>query len=108
MRHTAPPARESDSLVVTHPFHPLVGQRLPILYERHGRSTRRRVYVCDGGALGIFYLPEGFTDREDSPAVEPLTVDSLTRLAGTIAALQKPLTEPKERRRRSCITISLK
>jgi hypothetical protein len=72
------------------------------------------VYVCDGGALGIFYLPEGFTDRADPPAVEPLTVDSLTRLAGTIAALQKtpalqkPLTEPKERRRKSCITISLK
>ena len=72
---------------------------MPVLYERHCRSTLRRGYVCDGGALGIFYLPEGFTDRADPPAVEPLTVDSLTRLAAIIAALQKPLTEPNERRK---------
>jgi hypothetical protein len=100
LRHTAPSARESDSLVVTHPFHPLVGQRIPILGERHGRSTLRHVYVCDGGALGVFYLPEGFTDRADLRAATPLTVESLTTVAAIVAALPKPLTTRKERRTR--------
>lgn len=61
-----------------------------MLRERKSRSTLRRVYVCDGGALGIFYLPESFTDRADPPAAEPLTVDSLTELAAIVAALQQP------------------
>jgi hypothetical protein len=108
LRHTAPPPRECDSLVVTHPFHPLVGQRVPVLYERHCRSTLRRVYVCDGGTLGIFFLPEGFTDRADPDTAAPLTVDCLTALAAIVAALQQPLTEPNERRTSPCISMSLK
>jgi hypothetical protein len=66
------------------------------------------VYVCDGGALGIFFLPEGFTDRADPETAAPLTVDGLTALAAIVTALQKPLTEPKERRTSPCISISLK
>jgi hypothetical protein len=66
------------------------------------------VYVCDGGALGIFYLPEGFTDRATPPAAERLTVDSLTTLSAIIAALKQPLTEPSERRTKSCILTLLK
>jgi Family of unknown function (DUF5372) len=34
-------------LVVTHPFHPLFGRRLEVLYVR--REAAGRVYVCDGG-----------------------------------------------------------
>jgi len=66
------------------------------------------VYVCDGGALGIFYLPEDFTDRAVRLAAQPLTVESLTALADLIAALAHPLTEPKERRTSTCILSSLK
>jgi hypothetical protein len=66
------------------------------------------VYVCDGGALGIFYLPEGFTDRADPPAAGPLTVESLTALAALLAALPQPLTESTERRTRPCILMTLK
>ena len=108
MRHIAPPTRESDSLVVTHPFHPLVGQRLAILSERHGHETVRQVYVCDGGDLGVFYLPESFTDRAGPAAAERLTVASLTALAAIVAALQKPLTDSDERRTSTCILTSLK
>jgi len=81
--------RECDSLLVTHPFHPLTSQRLSILFERQSRSTSQRVYVCDGGALGTLYLPEDFTNRADPPATRPLTVDMLTHLAVIVAALQK-------------------
>jgi hypothetical protein len=90
---TAALTRKFDSLVVTHPFHPLAGQRLEILFERRLQVKQQRVYVCDGGALGTLYLPEGFTDRADPPAPQLLSVDILTRLAALIAALQA-LQEP--------------
>ena len=93
-RFTAPSARECDSLVVTHPFHPLTGQLVSILLERRSRSTHQCVYVCDGGVLGTLYLPEGFTDRADPPAPRPLTLGILTNLAAMVAALQKSLTAP--------------
>src|SRR5260370_27753688 len=50
-RHSA--ALSSDPLgfvIVTHPFHPLNGQRLEILYaKRRGAAT---VFVCAGGVSG--------------------------------------------------------
>ena len=101
LRHTAPSARESESLVVTHPFHPLAGQRIGVLGVRQCRATLRRVYICDGGALGVFYLPEGFTDRAAPPAPTPLTIESLTTVAAILAALTTPLTTTTERRTRS-------
>jgi hypothetical protein len=73
------------SLVVTHPFHPLFGQRLDVLYaRRHGAS---RLYVCDGGSLGGVGLPEEATDRGPEPAERPLSFEVLVELAGVVAAL---------------------
>ena len=103
-RLTASSTRECDSLVVTHPFHPLAGQRLPILLERRGRFPLRRVYVCDGGVLGHLFLPETCTDRaEASHAAGPLTVDILTDLAALVAVVRKPLTPGGEERTSPCI-----
>jgi hypothetical protein len=53
-RHTASAHSDGfDSLIVTHPFHPLTGQRVSILLERTYRDpTRGRVYVCEAGPLG--------------------------------------------------------
>lgn len=63
-----------DSLIVTHPFHPLAGQRIPVLFERTYRDpTRGHVYVCEAGPLGTVTLPEHFTDRGAAPAARPLT-----------------------------------
>lgn len=47
------------------------------------------MYVCDGRALGTFFLPESFTDRADPPAATPLTVVVLTALTAIVSALQK-------------------
>ena len=94
-RHTASPhSSGSDSLVVTHPFHPLAGQRVAILFERTYRHLALgRVYICDGGTLGSVTLPESFTDRGAPAAVQPLTADALTDLAAVVAALSPPLTD---------------
>lgn len=72
---------------MTHPFHPLVGRQLPILFAR--RRATGRIYICEGGALGTVTLPEEFTDRGLSPAARPLTAEVLAELAGTIARLLK-------------------
>jgi hypothetical protein len=41
----------SDSVVVTHPFHPLAGQRLAVLFEK-SRLGAERVLVYEGGPAG--------------------------------------------------------
>ena len=72
---------------MTHPFHPLVGQRVPILFTRRRASVR--IYVCEGGPLGSVTLPEDFTDRGLTPADRPLTAEVLAELAATITALAR-------------------
>jgi hypothetical protein len=72
-------------LVVTHPFHPLRGQRLEVLLE--SRKGAARVYVCDGGWLGGVALPEDATDRGPQPAERPLSLEVLVELAAVVAAI---------------------
>jgi hypothetical protein len=74
------------SLVVTHPFHPLRGERLAILFER--RRGGGRVYVCEGGPLGSVTLPEDATDRGRGAAERPLSYELLVELAAVVAALR--------------------
>jgi hypothetical protein len=77
-RHTPRSSRQSlGSLVVTHPFHPLVGERLRVLFVR--RWAGSRLYVCEG-PLGNVSLPEDATDRALEPASGPLTVEVLAEL----------------------------
>jgi hypothetical protein len=73
------------SVVVTHPFHPLVGERLEVLLER--RRGGGRVYVCDAGGGRNLELAEDATDRGPEPAERPLTFEVLVELAAVIAAL---------------------
>jgi Family of unknown function (DUF5372) len=72
-------------LVVTHPFHPLRGERLEVLYVR--RRGAGRVYVCDGGCFGGVSLPEDATDRGPEPAERPLTLEVLCDLAAAVAVV---------------------
>ena len=72
-------------MLVTHPFHPLCGQRPEVLFER--RRGAGRVYVCDGGYLGWVELPEDATDRGPQPGELPLCVDALVELVAVVAAL---------------------
>jgi hypothetical protein len=62
-------------VVVTHPFHPLTGQRLEILYaKRRGADT---VFVCSGGVSGQITLPEAWTDRGEAARVLRLSAEGL-------------------------------
>jgi hypothetical protein len=72
-------------LVVTHPFHPLCGQRLDVLRVRRDRTGR--LYGCDGGVLGSVVLREEATDRGPEPAERPLSLEALVELAALVAAL---------------------
>jgi hypothetical protein len=73
-------------LVVTHPFHPLCGERLEVLYVR--REAAGRVYVCDGGRFGGVSLAEEATDRGPAPAERPLTWEVLVELVAVVAAVR--------------------
>jgi uncharacterized protein DUF5372 len=87
--HTASLSSDAlGSLVVTHPFHPLRGERLRVLFER--RRGGGRVYVCEGGPLGSVTLPEGATDRAAPVAERPLTYELLAELGAVVAALRGP------------------
>jgi hypothetical protein len=72
-------------LVVTHPFHPLRGQRLAVLFER--RYADGRLYVCEAGPAGTIAVPEDATDRVPVPASTPLTGEILAGLVELVAAI---------------------
>jgi len=70
---------------VTHPFHPLRGQRLEVLFER--RCPEGRLYVCAGGPMGSIGIPEDATDRAPEPGDGPLTGEVLAGLVAVVAAI---------------------
>ena len=73
-------------VIVTHPFHPLNGQRLEILYaKRRGPDT---VFVCAGGVSGQITLPESWTDRGEPPGAGRLSAGGLAALGAATRALQ--------------------
>ena len=68
----------SGFVVVTHPFHPLKGQRLEVLYvKRRGAAT---VFVCSGGVSGQITLPQAWTDRGEQPLPHRLSAEGLAEL----------------------------
>jgi Family of unknown function (DUF5372) len=85
-RHSARSSNtNSDSIVVTHPFHPLTTQRLRILFER--RRNGSRLYICERGE-GTVTVSEDWTDRGELPAPGPLTYDRLADLHKTLRAIR--------------------
>jgi Family of unknown function (DUF5372) len=73
------------SLVVRHPFHPLFGERLDVLFVQV--CGARRVFVCDGGPLGNVAVPEETTDRAPEPSERPLSIEVLAALVAVVAEL---------------------
>jgi Family of unknown function (DUF5372) len=73
------------SLVVTHPFHPLRGQRLEVLLER--RCGGVRVFVCDAGDGRNLELAEDATDRGVVTGERPFSFEVLVDLAAVVAAI---------------------
>lgn len=68
----------SAFVVITHPFSPLSGQRVEVLFSR--RRGGQAVLVCEGGRLGRVTVPESWTDRVSSPAVGRLSAEGLAAL----------------------------
>jgi hypothetical protein len=65
-------------VVVTHPFHPLSGQRLEVLFAK--RRDDGVVLVCAGGVYGSVTLPEAWTDRGGPPGACRLSAEGLGAL----------------------------
>ena len=70
---------------MTHPFHPLSGQRLRVLFER--KTPDGLAVSCEGGPLGSVMLPLAWTDRGPVAAEAPLTYESLAELAAVVVAV---------------------
>jgi hypothetical protein len=84
--HNARPSKpDFDSIIVTHPFHPLLGRRLRILFER--RRGANRVFVCEGGGPGTTTLAEEWTDRVGPPALRVLNYEGLADLVKTLRTI---------------------
>jgi hypothetical protein len=87
-RYKAPSSSpDLGSLVVTHPFHPLFGQCLPVLFTK--RRGGALVVVCAGGVGGrvTVTLPLTWTDRGPMPDEPRLSVDALVALGDLLTAL---------------------
>ena len=78
-RHSAASSSDpSGFVVVTHPFRPLKGQRLEVLYaKRRGADT---VFVCAGGVSGQITVPLAWTDRGEPPVRRRLSAEGLAGL----------------------------
>jgi hypothetical protein len=70
---------------VTHPFHPLSGQRLRVLFER--KLADGLAVSCEGGPLGSLMVPLAWTDRGPAAAHAPLTYEVLIGLAAAVSAV---------------------
>ena len=88
------PNEISDWTEVTHSFHPLRGQRFPILKSR--KLEQRDVLCLRGGQHGTLNVPRDWTDKADPlpwPAlgIAPpvLSYDCLCSLAALVAALRR-------------------
>ena len=79
----------SDDLgfvVVTHPFHPLRGRRLAVLFvKRRGADV---VFVCAGTAGGQVTLPHSWTDRSEPAVAHRLSLPGLADLAAVTRAVE--------------------
>jgi hypothetical protein len=73
-------------VVVTHPFHPLAGQRLGV--EGQQRPNGCLQFRCAGPA-GTVVIPAEWTDRCPVEGEMRLNYERLADLAGLVAAIRR-------------------
>ena len=87
MHHTAARINDhSDCVMITHPFQPLVGQRVTVLF-----TTRRggvRMLTCRSGSRQVT-VAESWTDRGSEPQRQRLSVEGLQELLDLVTALRQ-------------------
>ena len=87
LRHSA--AWSSEDLgfvVITHPFHPLSGQRLEVLFVK--RRGAESVFVCAGGVGDRVTVPRSWTDRGAPALAHRLSIEGLAELAAVTRAIE--------------------
>jgi hypothetical protein len=72
-------------LVVTHPFHPLCGRELVVLFER--RTRQGLWFVCEVDGRRRATLRQEWTDRGVPAGEQRLAVDGLAALRAVIDAM---------------------
>lgn len=72
-------------MLVTYPFHPLVGQRVEVLYSKCRGGVQ--VLVCDAGRGATVTVPVTWTDRGPAAEDHYLCVDGLVELHVLVNAL---------------------
>jgi hypothetical protein len=79
---------------ITHPFHPLRGQKLPVLKSR--KLAQRDMLSLRGGEHGTLCVPREWTDKADPVpwlelgiAAPILSYSCLRELATLVAALRQ-------------------
>jgi hypothetical protein len=77
-----------DSLVVTHPFHPLSGRRLLVLFS--AQTRRGLLFVCEVDGVRRVTLRQEWTDRGPEPATLRVSAESLTVCRALLDAIVTP------------------
>ena len=86
-RHSAAsPSEDLGFVVITHPFHPLSGQRLEVLFVK--RRGADRVFVCAGGVGVRVTVPRSWTDRGEPPGPNRLSIEGLAELTAVTRAIE--------------------
>ncbi|HEY4006898.1 MAG TPA: DUF5372 family protein [Pseudonocardia sp.] len=73
-------------VVVTHPFHPLTGRRLEILYVK--RRGADMVFVCAGGVYGSITLAQAWTDRGEPAQALRLSAEGLAAVDTLVRGIE--------------------
>jgi Family of unknown function (DUF5372) len=76
-------------LVITHPFHPLKGQRLTVLFSQRKRTGL--FFVCEVGGRRRVTVAQEWTDRGVPASADRIAVDGLTAARALVDAID-PLT----------------
>jgi hypothetical protein len=72
-------------LVITHPFHPLRGQCLAVLFTQHKRNGL--FFVCEVEGRRRVTVPQEWTDRGVPASAERLAVEGLTAARALVDAI---------------------